>query len=221
MKLRFVIIGLVFLSSFVFSSCESETEKRERLAKIERVRIENEKQRAEEERQRKLKEAEEARLKAIKEEKERKEKEIYNKYINNSLYTGATPYSYCFGSNGSCNDNGCSELKVRTPSNSDVLVTIKRYGKVYRHAYIKAGSSYTFEFPNGTYQPFFYYGKGWNPNKFMKETDCGTLKGGFITNEHFGKDSPQNLRNNILTYELILQQNGNFSTQASSKNEAF
>ena len=89
-----------------------------------------------------------------------------------------------------------------------------------RHAYIKAGSSYTFDLPNGTYQPFFYYGKGWNPGKIMKETNAGTLRGGFISNEDFGKDNPQNLSNQILEYELILQQNGNFSTRPSSANEA-
>ena len=55
----------------------------------------------------------------------------------------------------------------------------------------------------------------------MKETDCGTLKGGFISNENFGKDSPQSLSNNILKYELILQQNGNFSTSPSNSDEAF
>lgn len=220
MKINLIIIGFVLFSG-IFFSCESEIEKKERLAKIERERVEREKLLAEEKREREIQKAKEDSLRAIKLEKERKEKEIYDKYINNSLRTGATPYSYCFGSNGTCNDYGCSEIKVITPHNSDVLVTIKRNGKVYRHAYIKSNSSYTFEFPNGKYQTFFYYGKGWNPNKFMKETDCGTLKGGFITNEHFGKDSPQNLYNNILTYELILQQNGNFSTQPSSKNEAF
>ena len=206
--------------------------KKERLAKIEQESIELVKQQKEEERIRLIKkakedsiravkEAEEAKLRAIQEEKERKERELYNKYGNNSLRTGSTPYSYCFGRNRSCNDYGCSQIKVRTPSNSDVLVTIKKNGKVYRHAYIRASSSYTFEFPNGTYQAFFYYGKGWYPEKFMKETSCGKLKGGFLTDEHFGKDDPQTLSNNVLTYELILQQNGNFSTRPSSKNEAF
>ena len=55
----------------------------------------------------------------------------------------------------------------------------------------------------------------------MKETDCGTLKGGFIADEQIGKDSPQSLNNNILEYELILQQNGNFSTTPSNSEEAF
>jgi len=163
-----------------------------------------------------------ARQKAIVEEKKRKERELYNKYGNNSLPTGSTPYAYCFGKNKSCNHNGCSQIRVKTPYNSDVLVTIKRGEKVFRHAYIQAGDSYIFEVPNGTYQTFFYYGKGWYPEKFMKvTTTCDTLKGGFLKNEYFGKDSPQSLYNNILTYELILQPNGNFMTRPSSKDEAF
>lgn len=151
---------------------------------------------------------------------EDQEREILEKYRSNSLNTGATPYSYCYGASNSCSSYDCSQIKVKTPSNSDVLVTIKRNNEVYRHAYIRAGSSFTFQLPNGTYQPFFYYGKGWNPQKIMKETSCGTLEGGFVAEEHVGKDSPQNLNNDILQYELILQQNGNFSTQASNPEEA-
>lgn len=151
------------------------------------------------------------------EEERRQEEEIYNIYIENSLNTGDIPYSASFGSNSNCSDYGCSQIKVTTPDNSDVLVTIKKNGRVVRHAYIKAADNYTFSFPNGKYQAFFYYGKGWNPNKSMKN---GKLKGGFISNEHFGKDEPQILNNNILQYELILQQNGNFSTKPSNSDEA-
>ena len=142
-------------------------------------------------------------------------------YQNNVLRNGTMPYAYCFGSSNSCSEYGCSEIRVRTPHNSDVVVTIKRNDRVYRHAYIQANRSYAFKFPNGTYQAFFYYGKGWNPHKFMKNTTCGKLKGGFVSNEHFGKDSPQSLYNQILSYELILQQNGNFSTRPSNREEAF
>jgi hypothetical protein len=214
------------------ASCESEADRKKREAKAEKVRIELEikkKQETEElafqaEQERikreKLEEQErierEARLK-----KQREKQAIYDLYINKSLNTGSTPYSYCFGRSNSCSSYGCSQIKVRTPSNSDVMVTIKKNDEVFRHAYINAGSQYTFEFPNGTYQAFFYYGRGWNPNKVMKETDCGTLKGGFIADEHFDKDGPQTLSNNILEYELILQQNGNFSTRPSNSDEAF
>lgn len=232
MKSKLLFISVLFFSLLITTFCETEADKKERLAKIERERIELLKQQKEKERIRLIekekedsiravREAEEARLRAIQEEKERKKRELYNKYGNNSLRTGSTPYSYCFGKNNSCNDYGCSQIKVRTPSNSDVLVTIKKNGNVYRHAYIQASSSHTFEIPNGTYQTFFYYGKGWYPEKFMKKTTCGDLKGGFLSNEQFGKDDPQYLYNNILEYELILQQNGNFRTRPSSVNEAF
>ena len=110
-----------------------------------------------------------------------------------------------------------SEIKVKTPANSDVLVTIKQNGIIVRHAYIEANRMFTFSLSNGTYQPFFYYGKGWNPDKPMKH---GTMYGGFVANELFGKDTPQFLNDNILTYELILQRDGNFSTKPSNQDEA-
>ena len=51
-----------------------------------------------------------------------------SKFINNSLDTGETPYDYCFGSDNSCKGNGCSQISVKTPYDSDVLVTIKKNG---------------------------------------------------------------------------------------------
>jgi hypothetical protein len=190
-------------------SCESEQERKIRIKREEQQHIELVKKQQEEEFRR-----------TEKEEKERKEKELFDTYSNNSLPNGSTPYAYCYGKNKNCSNYGCSQIKVKTPSNSDVLVTIKESDEVVRHAYIKAGNLYVFEVPNGTYQPFFYYGKGWYPDKFMKKTTCGELKGGFLSNEVFGKDEPQYLNNNILEYELILQQNGNFSTKPSNQNEA-
>ena len=135
--------------------------------------------------------------------------------------TGNTPYAYCYGENKKCTGAGCSQIKVITPSNSDVLVTLKQNDRVVAHAYIRASSNYTFNLPNGTYQPFFYYGSNWDSKKEMTQTTCGTLRGGFSQNEHFGKDEPETLENMVLTYELILQQSGNFSTIPSNKNEAF
>lgn len=219
MKAR-LIFQLLLVVATIFTSCESNEEKQKRLARKEQQRVELEEKRKAAEAERELRLEQDRIEREVRLEKERQEKMMYDKYINNSLSTGATPYSYCFGVNYACDDWGCSEVKVKTPTNSDVLVTIKKGDKVVRHAYITAGSSYTFEIPNGTYQPFFYYGKGWNPEKVMKETDCGTLKGGFIADEHFGKDGPQVLSNNILEYELILQQSGNFSTRPSNANEA-
>jgi hypothetical protein len=198
-----LFIAVIFFA--VLSLCgESEKERlsreKEELIKIE---LENE--------NKIRREALLAKERAEREKIEAKEREIYNRYINNSLTTGTTPYSQYYGNNSSCFDYGCSEIKVRT-SNSDVLVTIKKNNKVVRHAFIKAGDGYTFSLPNGEYQTFFYYGKGWNPNQKMK--------GGFINNEVFGKDEPQRLYNNILEYQLILQQNGSFSTKPSNPDEA-
>ena len=90
-----------------------------------------------------------------------------------------------------------------------------------KHAYVRAGSSYTFEMPNGTYQPFFYYGKGWDPNKLMPSNSCKSLKGGFLERESFDKDLPQRLENQTLTYTLQSVTNGNFQTIDSDSEEAF
>jgi hypothetical protein len=45
--------------------------------------------------------------------------------------------------------------------------------------------------------------------------------GGFVLHESFSKDNPQSLEHQILTYELILQQNGNFQQRPSNANEVF
>jgi hypothetical protein len=140
----------------------------------------------------------------------------------NSLSTGAMPYSYCFGAHNNCNSFSCSKITVRTGGGADVLVTIKDInGDVVRHSYIKGGRSFSFNVPDGEYQVFFYSGSGWNPNKFVKTTTCGTLRGGFVAGEEVTKDDYITLYSQQVTYELILQQNGNLSTQPSSKNEAF
>ncbi len=137
----------------------------------------------------------------------------------NSLSTGAMPYSYCYGSSNYCG-NYCSEIQVRT-GGSDVLATIKdSEGDVFRHAYIKSGHSFTFNVPDGQYQVFFYSGTGWNPNKYMTTTFCGTLHGGFVSAESFTKDDYISLNSQSMTYELIMQPNGNLNTQPSSMNEA-
>jgi hypothetical protein len=214
-KIRFLLTLLCL--TIVISSCESDSDRNQRLANEEKQRIELEEIRKVEEAEHAIQLEQERIAEETRLEKEREEQAIYDKHINNSLSTGSTPYSRYYGKNSTCNNYGCSEIKVLT-SNSDVIVTIKQNGIVVRHAYINSGSSYTFSFPNGTYQTFFYYGKGWNPEKEMKG---GEIKGGFFANESFGKDSPQQLINSILEYELILQQNGNFSTRPSSPEEAF
>ena len=137
-----------------------------------------------------------------------------NPYYNNSLSTGTSPYN----SHGrSASDESQISVSTSANSNCDVVVIIKSGGEIARNAYIRAGGSFTFYLPNGYYQVFFYGGKGWNPNKTMPNG----LKGGFVANESYSKDSPMNLEYEGVTYELIPQPNGNFSTQQSSANEIF
>jgi len=140
---------------------------------------------------------------------------------SNSLRTGEMPYSNCYGASNYCGSFYCSEIRVKT-GGADVLVTIKdRNRNVVRHGYINTGHTYTFHLSDGEYQVFFYSGSGWNPNKFMKSTYCGDLYGGFVSGENVTKDKYISIHSQIMTYELILQRDGNLSTKPSSKDEAF
>lgn len=50
----------------------------------------------------------------------------------------------------------------------------------------------------------------------------GKVRGGFLKGEAFSKDgSPAYMENQILTYELTLQENGNFQTSTSNEGEMF
>lgn len=141
-------------------------------------------------------------------------------YSDNHLMTGDTPYKLYYGDNYCCKYPQCSGIEVTAPISSDIVVIIKRNnqnGKVISHAYICAGKTYTFDLPNGTFQPFFYYGEGWNPNKEMPSG----VKGGFVRYESFSKDEPQNIHNCVIQYVLQLQRNGNFQTEHSNANELF
>lgn len=141
-------------------------------------------------------------------------------YEHNSLPTGATPYTAHYGKNYKCPYEQCSGIKVTAPEESDIVVIIKRNntnGKVISHGYIKAGATLFFPIPDGTYQTFFYYGTGWNPNKEMS----GGVKGGFVKDEIFSKDSPQEIYSGVLSYVLQLQRNGNFQTKSSNRREMF
>lgn len=141
-------------------------------------------------------------------------------YENNSLSTGAAPYTACYGRNYKCPYEQCSGIKVTAPGESDIVVIIKRNnanGKVISHGYIKAGATLFFPVPDGTYQTFFYYGTGWNPNKEMSSG----VKGGFVKDEIFSKDNPQDIYSGILTYVLQLQRDGNFHTKSSNRSEMF
>ena len=138
---------------------------------------------------------------------------IDEQYLSNSLSTGDTPYENTRLKGIS------SEIRIKTGNGTDcdVVAIVKHNDEIVRNAYIQAGDSYTFKIPNGTYQVFFYGGKGWNPNKEMSSGYAG----GFVTDESFSKDNPVSINHQILEYELILQRNGNFSTKPSNKNEIF
>lgn len=141
-------------------------------------------------------------------------------YLNNSLETGATPYRKFYGRNYKCSRSVCSAIKVTAPHESDIVVIIKRNnadGKVISHGYINAGETLRFDIPDGTYQTFFYYGQGWNPNKQME----GDVKGGFVKHELFSKDEPKAIYNGVLTYVLQLTHDGNFQTESSNQSEMF
>lgn len=142
------------------------------------------------------------------------------KYLSNSLLTGATPYSQYYGKNYICPYDQCSGIRVTAPHGSDILVIIKRNnqkGKVIAHGYIQSGATFQFDIPDGTYQTFFYYGEGWNPNKEMRNG----VRGGFVKNELYSKDNPQDIYSGILSYVLQLQRDGNFQTKSSNVNEVF
>ena len=142
------------------------------------------------------------------------------KYLDNSLTTGVQPYSEYYGESYMCHRAQCSAIEVTAPVNSDIVVIIKRNndsGEVVSHAFIAAGDKYTFDLPNGVFQPFFYYGEGWNPNKDMGNG----IIGGFVKDESFSKDSPQTIDDCVLSYVLQLRKDGNFQTKSSSRSEMF
>jgi len=141
---------------------------------------------------------------------------LLNKYKNNSLNTGATPYRNIYGKNS---NYGHSILRITAPHGSDIIVIIKNsHGKVVKHAYIKAAESYKFTMPAGTYQPFFIYGNSWCPE--IKSPNGSN--GYFLENVSVSKDFPQHIGEyEELTYVLQLSMNGNFRTAHSNENEAF
>lgn len=136
------------------------------------------------------------------------------------LNTGDTPYSDYYGKNMICRKIECSGIKVTAPESSDVVVIVKarnERGVVVGHAYIRAGDTYKINLSGGTYQTFFYYGDEWSPNKDMGHG----VKGGFIKDEVFSKDNPQDIYSAVLSYVLQLRRDGNFHTKSSNRSEMF
>ena len=129
--------------------------------------------------------------------------EVVSTYGNYSLRTGDTPYRKWYGGNYYSNHyNHYSTITITAPNSSDVVVIIKHNdagGKVVAHGYIEAGDKLSINVPNGRYQTFFYYGKGWYPEKQM-----AGVKGGFLKGEIFSKADSENLSDVELSYVLQL-----------------
>ena len=141
------------------------------------------------------------------------------KYGKNKLEHGATPYASYFGENRECTSKYNSDVQVTAPLAFDMVAVMKEKnekGKVVCHAYICADSTYTFKVANGTYQMFFYIGKGWHPERLMEDT----IRGGFVSYETYSKDTPVTLYNEVITYQLSMKER-NRSMAESSKEEVF
>jgi hypothetical protein len=142
-------------------------------------------------------------------------------FISYGQYTGAAPWSNCYGTNTSCKVVGCSDIKVTASSEDPVVAIVKKNDKVFRHAYISAGRSFTFELPDGRYQVFFYYGNDWDNYKKMSSDDCSSLMGGFSSDEYVSKDDPLTIKGQLMTYTLTKVAYGNFSPKSSNLKEIF
>ncbi len=136
-------------------------------------------------------------------------------YLNNRLETGTIVYK-----NSSISNQKNSVVNVKTGYGGDIdyVVIIKKNNKIVRNSYIRSGDSERFSLPAGSFQIFFYSGKGWDPNKQQANSD---IKGGFVSNESFSKDGSVYLDNNELSYELVPQVNGNFQADHSNRKEMF
>ena len=147
---------------------------------------------------------------------------LTEQWRTNSLSTGSMPYLNCFSARNSCSGFNCSEIRVNN-SGSDAVITVKdTSGRVVRHAYVRGNDTLTIHLPDGTYQTFFYSGRGWNPNKSMSSSSCSQLRGGFVSNESFTKDPGRdNLRRSIITYTLTPTRSGNFNTRNSNASQNF
>ena len=136
----------------------------------------------------------------------------YETYIDNQLKTGSKPYMYYYSSR-----TGDNYLDFKTSGN-DYVIIVKNYGSsdVVNHIYVRAGDIGRLYLPNGTYNIYFYGGKGWNP-----DMDNGNVKGGFVSGGHIQKDGPVELYNQYGEYTLYPVKDGNLQLQRASKGEAF
>ena len=232
--LKLVFFNCIIILTFGLSSCESDAERKSRLsleaelfkielAQEEEIRIQKEIKLEEAQKLAAKKKAEAEQAKADKlaaEKRAKEEKERYEKYINNQLNNGSQPFAACFGRNVSCSDYICSSINVITPSSSDVLVTLKKNSKVYRHVYIQKGKRGKVDVPNGSYQVFFSYGSGWDPDKKSPIKNC-SKRGWFVKDNGVSKDETKYYESTEVTITLQLTEYGNFEALPSNIDEAF
>ena len=232
--LKLVFFNFIIILTLGLSSCESDAERIARLsqeaelfklklAQEEETRIQKEIELEEAQKLAAEKKAKAEQAKADKlaaEKRAREEKERYEKYINNQLNNGSQPFTSCFGQNVSCSDYICSSINVITPSSSDVLVTLKKNSKVYRHVYIQKGKRGKVDVPNGSYQVFFSYGNGWDPDKKSPIKNC-SKRGWFVKENGVSKDEMKYYNSTEVTFTLQLTEYGNFEAMPSNIDEAF
>ena len=109
-----------------------------------------------------------------------------DEYRTNSLETGAKPYASYLGKA----QTGQHKITFKTSGTNDYVVIVKKHSndKYINHIYIKGGDNTYLNVPTGTYDFYFYSGKGWNPNK-----KAGRFTGGFVEYETMEKDGPKRL----------------------------
>lgn len=135
----------------------------------------------------------------------------YDTYIDNQLKTGAKPYKNFYRSR-----TGSNYLDFKTSGN-DYVIIVRDYetSEVVNHIYVRADDRGRLYLPDGTYNIYFYGGKGWNP--YMEN---GNVTGGFVSGGHIQKDGPVELYNQYGEYTLYPVQNGNLQLQGATKGEA-
>lgn len=208
-----------FVREYPSSIHVSDAQERIQVAKKE-IRLREEEKRRQREEEERIREEAERRQR----EEEQQREQLYSTYGSNSLYNGSQPYESFYGKNHHYSSNEPhAEVRVKAAYDSDVIVIIRydnQNGRVAGHTYVRAGQTATIQLPGGHhYQTFFYYGRGWYPDKPMKNG----VKGGFLEDEAYSKDGSTTLLqdNEILTFELTPVQNGNFSTSQSNESEIF
>lgn len=130
------------------------------------------------------------------------------------LSTGDKPYSRYYQT-----ITGNNYIKFITEGNSDYVVIVKNAStdEAVNHVYIRGGSTTSLYVPDGTYDVYFYSGRGgWNPDKVK-----GSVKGGFAYGETLQKDGPLPLHGQDCEYTLYPVVNGNLTLSPTNEEEAF